>query len=65
MRAGDAVAFATSFAVIIWKFIILGREQMAVQIHTTMQSHFALIVMQRFDNMILNIQKESDLQKKN
>ena len=65
MHAGDVVAFAISFAVIIWKFTILGRVQMAVQIHTTMQSHFALIVMQRFGNMILNIQKELGLQKKN
>lgn len=56
MHAGDVVAFAISFAVIIWKFTILGRVQMAVQIHTTMQSHFALIVMQRFGNMIPNIQ---------
>lgn len=43
----------------------IGHVQMAVQIHTTMQSHFALIVMQRFGNMILNIQKELGLQKKN
>lgn len=61
----DMATLKISFAVIIWKFTILGRVQMAVQIHTTMQSHFALIVMQRFGNMIPNIQKELGLQKKN